>query len=172
MYGIFFCAIRFYSLSSYAARVFNKNTEVLQMAGMLLLFAAVFRYQQTTHQAIAAGLMRHRDVKIPTILLPLPLLRFDPGLPAGYAGVPLLKLGPAGGGWSLLSVLHWHLYFSSPVFSENGKTATKRLIYFRHCSHIPLIAFRSFQQYTEISPDPLQSIVCVHATHTCCLSIY
>ncbi len=93
MYGIF-CAIGFTVFRHTLPEFFNKNTEVLQMAGMLLLFAAVFQVSDST-QAIAAGLMRGiKDVKIPTILITIAYWVI--GLPAGYALAFHYKLGPAG----------------------------------------------------------------------------
>jgi MATE family multidrug resistance protein len=62
--------------------IFNRNPEVLHLASVLLLFAAVFQISDST-QAIGAGLLRGiKDVKIPTWFVSIAYWII--GLPAGY----------------------------------------------------------------------------------------
>ena len=62
--------------------LFNRNPEVLHLASVLLLFAAVFQISDST-QAIGAGLLRGiKDVKIPTWFVSIAYWII--GLPAGY----------------------------------------------------------------------------------------
>ncbi len=81
LYGIF-CAIMFAIFRYQLPTLFNDNTEVLQMAAMLLLFAAVFQISDAT-QAIGAGLLRGiKDVKYPTIFIAIAY--WVVGIPLGY----------------------------------------------------------------------------------------
>ncbi|MFT3827262.1 MAG: MATE family efflux transporter [Chitinophagaceae bacterium] len=93
LYGIC-CAIGFTAFRHSLPQFFNDNAEVLQLAAMLLLYAAVFQVSDST-QAIAAGLMRGiKDVKVPTILITIAYWVI--GLPSGYLLTFHFKLGPAG----------------------------------------------------------------------------
>jgi MATE family multidrug resistance protein len=81
MYGIF-CAVLFSVFRHQLPVLFNKNPEVLQLAGLLLLFAAVFQISDAT-QAIGAGLLRGiKDVNFPTLLIAVAYWVI--GLPLGY----------------------------------------------------------------------------------------
>jgi len=81
IYGIF-CAAAFAIFRYQIPKAFNDNTEVLELAALLLLFAAVFQISDST-QAISAGLLRGiKDVKAPTILIAIAYWVI--GLPAGY----------------------------------------------------------------------------------------
>jgi MATE family multidrug resistance protein len=81
MYGIF-CAILFSVFNYQLPLLFNKNPEVLELAALLLLFAAVFQISDAT-QAIGAGLLRGiKDVNFPTILIAIAY--WVVGLPLGY----------------------------------------------------------------------------------------
>ena len=81
IYGIF-CAIAFALFRFELPKAFNNNREVLQLAALLLLFAAVFQISDST-QAISAGLLRGiKDVKAPTILIAIAYWVI--GLPTGY----------------------------------------------------------------------------------------
>ena len=81
IYGIF-CAAAFAVFRYQIPKAFNDNTEVLELAALLLLFAAVFQISDST-QAISAGLLRGiKDVKAPTILIAIAYWVI--GLPAGY----------------------------------------------------------------------------------------
>jgi MATE family multidrug resistance protein len=81
LYGIF-CAVAFTIFRHDLPRFFNKNEEVMQLAGVLLLFAAIFQISDST-QAIGAGLLRGvKDVKTPTMLIAIAYWII--GLPAGY----------------------------------------------------------------------------------------
>ncbi|RYF89176.1 MAG: MATE family efflux transporter, partial [Chitinophagaceae bacterium] len=68
IYGIL-CAIGFTLFRYQLPKLFNNNALVLEMAAMLLLFAAIFQISDST-QAIGAGLLRGiKDVRVPTILI-------------------------------------------------------------------------------------------------------
>lgn len=80
-YGIF-CAIAFSLLRNQLPVFFNKNEQVIELAALLLLYAAIFQISDST-QATGAGLLRGiKDVKIPTILVIIAY--WVVGIPAGY----------------------------------------------------------------------------------------
>jgi len=81
IYGCF-CAAGFAMFRNVLPGFFNDNTEVLQLAATLLLFAAVFQISDST-QAIGSGLLRGiKDVKIPTLFVAIAY--WVVGLPTGY----------------------------------------------------------------------------------------
>ena len=81
LYGMF-CAISFFVFRFQLPKLFNDNTAVLNMAALLLLYAAVFQISDST-QAIGAGLLRGiKDVKFPTLLIGIAY--WVVGLPLGY----------------------------------------------------------------------------------------
>ncbi len=93
LYGSF-CAIAFAVFRHQLPMFFNDNGEVLQMAGLLLLFAAVFQISDST-QAIGAGLLRGiKDVKFPTILIAIAYWVI--GLPLGYVLGFTFNMGASG----------------------------------------------------------------------------
>jgi MATE family multidrug resistance protein len=93
IYGIL-CAIGFTLLRHQLPRLFNDNGLVLEMAALLLLFAAIFQISDST-QAIGAGLLRGiKDVRIPTILIGIAY--WVVGLPIGYVLAFNYKLGASG----------------------------------------------------------------------------
>lgn len=93
MYGTF-CAIAFAVFRHQLPMLFNDNADVLQMAGLLLLFAAVFQISDST-QAIGAGLLRGiKDVKFPTILIAIAYWVI--GLPLGYVLGFTFNMGASG----------------------------------------------------------------------------
>ena len=93
LYGSF-CAIAFAVFRHQLPMFFNDNTEVLQTAGLLLLFAAVFQISDST-QAIGAGLLRGiKDVKFPTILIAIAYWVI--GLPLGYVLGFTFNMGASG----------------------------------------------------------------------------
>lgn len=64
-----FCALAFIGLRSYLPYLFTEDTEVIEIATTLLLFAAIFQISDSA-QAISAGLLRGiKDVRIPTIYI-------------------------------------------------------------------------------------------------------
>ena len=92
-YGLF-CAIMFAVFRHQLPTVFNKNTQVLQLASLLLLFAALFQISDST-QAIGAGLLRGiKDVRTPTVLIGIAY--WVVGLPSGYLFAFPLGMGAAG----------------------------------------------------------------------------
>jgi MATE family multidrug resistance protein len=93
IYGLL-CAIGFTLLRYQLPRIFNDNVLVMEMAALLLLFAAIFQISDST-QAIGAGLLRGiKDVRVPTILIGVAY--WIVGLPVGYLLAFHFKLGPAG----------------------------------------------------------------------------
>jgi len=93
IYGTF-CAITFGLLRNYLPIAFNDNTEVVTLAALLLLFAAVFQISDST-QAIGAGLLRGiKDVKTPTILIGIAYWVI--GIPVGYTLAFHFEMGSSG----------------------------------------------------------------------------
>jgi MATE family, multidrug efflux pump len=93
IYGIL-CAIGFTLLRHQLPRFFNENVLVLEMAALLLLFAAIFQISDST-QAIGAGLLRGiKDVRVPTILIGIAY--WVVGLPIGYVLAFNFEMGAAG----------------------------------------------------------------------------
>jgi MATE family multidrug resistance protein len=81
LYGIF-CAVSFGVFRNQLPKLFNDNVDVLNMAGLLLIFAAIFQISDST-QAIGAGLLRGiKDVKYPTVMITIAY--WVVGLPLGY----------------------------------------------------------------------------------------
>lgn len=80
-YGLF-CAISFAVFRNQLPVLFNEDSQVVELAALLLLFAAVFQISDAT-QAIGAGLLRGiKDVRVPTILVGIAY--WVVGLPLGY----------------------------------------------------------------------------------------
>lgn len=93
LYGTF-CAIMFIVLRYQLPVFFNGNPQVVELAALLLLFAAVFQISDST-QAIGAGLLRGvKDVKVPTYLVAVAY--WVVGLPSGYLFAFTLGMGAAG----------------------------------------------------------------------------
>lgn len=88
------CAVGFVLFRNYLPTFFNENTEVLNMAAYLLLFAAVFQISDST-QSVSAGLLRGiKDVKIPTWFIFIAY--WVVGIPAGYLLAFYFHMGAAG----------------------------------------------------------------------------
>src|SRR5690606_18418617 len=93
IYGIL-CALIFVLLRHHLPGLFNKNAEVIELAALLLLFAAVFQISDST-QAIGAGLLRGiKDVKVPTGLIAIAY--WVVGIPAGCFFAFAMDMGAAG----------------------------------------------------------------------------
>lgn len=93
LYGVF-CALGFILFRNQLPQLFNKNKEVVTMAALLLLFAAVFQISDAT-QAISAGLLRGiKDVKTPTVLIGIAYWII--GIPVGLVLAFYFKMGAAG----------------------------------------------------------------------------
>jgi len=74
--------------------IFNKEPEVMYLAGILLMFAAVFQISDSI-QAIAIGLLRGlQDVKVPTIYVGIAYWVL--GIPGGYFLAFHMDMGPQG----------------------------------------------------------------------------
>ena len=73
---------------------FNNDAEVLSLASVLMLYAAVFQISDAT-QAIGAGLLRGvKDVKVPTLFIALAY--WVVGIPMGCLMAFTFKMGAAG----------------------------------------------------------------------------
>ena len=93
LYGTF-CAVVFIIFNHTLPLAFNKNENVVQMAALFLLFAAIFQISDAT-QAIGAGLLRGiKDVKIPTLLIGIAY--WVVGIPVGYLLAFPVGLGAVG----------------------------------------------------------------------------
>jgi MATE family multidrug resistance protein len=93
LYGML-CAFIFITLRYMLPVAFNKNKDVIRMASLLLIYAAVFQISDST-QAIAAGLLRGiKDVKVPTLLIGIAY--WIVGIPVGYLLAFNGELGAAG----------------------------------------------------------------------------
>ncbi|HEX5653141.1 MAG TPA: MATE family efflux transporter [Chitinophagaceae bacterium] len=92
-YGVF-CALAFIIFRFQLPALFNDNAEVMQMASLLILLAAIFQISDST-QAIGAGLLRGiKDVKLPTILITVAYWVI--GIPLGYVLAFPFRMGAAG----------------------------------------------------------------------------
>lgn len=81
LYGIL-CAVFYAVFRQQIPYIFNDNAEVVSLASLLLLYAAIFQISDAT-QAIAVGSLRGiTDVKYPTILLTIAY--WVVALPAGW----------------------------------------------------------------------------------------
>jgi multidrug resistance protein, MATE family len=88
------CALAFAVFRYQLPKAFNDNAEVLALAALLLLFAAVFQISDST-QAIGAGLLRGiKDVKTPTILIGIAYWVI--GIPFGYVLAFPFGMGASG----------------------------------------------------------------------------
>ncbi len=88
------CALIFTVFRNQLPHLFNKNTEVLSLAALLLLYAAIFQISDST-QAIGAGLLRGiKDVKMPTLFVGIAY--WVAGLPLGYMFAFMFNMGAAG----------------------------------------------------------------------------
>jgi MATE family multidrug resistance protein len=93
LYGIV-CALLFVIFRHSLPEVFTGNKSVMEMAALLLLFAAVFQISDST-QAIGAGLLRGiKDVKVPTILVAIAY--WGIGIPSGYLFSFYFNMGASG----------------------------------------------------------------------------
>lgn len=92
-YGVF-CAVVFASFRFVLPTFFNNNSQVVALASLLLLFAALFQISDST-QAIGAGLLRGiKDVRTPTVLIAIAYWVL--GLPTGYLFAFPQRMGAAG----------------------------------------------------------------------------
>src|SRR5688572_7680926 len=93
LYGTF-CAIIFGVFRNQLPKLFNDNADVLNMAALLIIFAAVFQISDAT-QAIGAGLLRGiKDVKYPTVMITIAY--WVVGLPLGYLLAFVFNMGASG----------------------------------------------------------------------------
>ncbi len=118
IYGIL-CAAGFALFRKDLPQLFNRNPEVMAMAGLLILFAAVFQISDST-QAISAGLLRGiKDVKTPTVLIGVAYWVL--GLPAGLLLAFPLGMG-AGGMWAgLITGLSFSSIFLITRFLKSSR---------------------------------------------------
>ena len=118
IYGIF-CAINFTVFRNILPQLFNDNTQVVHLAALLLLYAAIFQISDST-QAIGSGLLRGiKDVKIPTTLVAIAY--WGIGIPVGYLlGFPF-KMGAAGMWLGLITGLTFNSIFLISRFLKMTK---------------------------------------------------
>jgi MATE family multidrug resistance protein len=120
LYGLF-CAIMFILLRNILPKLFNDNPEVISLAGVLLLYAAVFQISDST-QAIGAGLLRGiKDVKVPTYLVAIAYWVI--GLPSGYVFAFVFNMGAPGMWLGFIVGLTLAAVFLSVRFLRNVKKA-------------------------------------------------
>lgn len=121
-YGIL-CAIGFALFRKSLPTAFNDNVMVVEMAALLLLFAAVFQISDST-QAISAGLLRGiKDVKTPTILIGIAY--WVVGIPFGYLLAFHFDMGAPGMWLGLIMGLTLASVFLITRFFKMTKTNTK-----------------------------------------------
>ncbi|MGE5518471.1 MAG: MATE family efflux transporter [Candidatus Dadabacteria bacterium] len=93
VYGSF-CAVCFFVFRDNLPLLFNKNAEVIKLASLLVLFAAIFQISDST-QAVGAGLLRGiKDVRTPTVLIAIAY--WAVALPVGLVLAFYFKLGAVG----------------------------------------------------------------------------
>lgn len=93
IYGTF-CAVLFGVFRYQLPFIFNSNGEVVTLASLLLLFAALFQISDST-QSITSGLLRGiKDVKVPTFFILVAYWVI--GLPFGYYLTFIRKMGAVG----------------------------------------------------------------------------
>jgi MATE family multidrug resistance protein len=113
LYGTF-CAIMFIVFRKQLPVFFNSNPAVVQLATLLLLYAAVFQISDST-QAVGAGLLRGvKDVKTPTWLIAVAYWVI--GLPSGYFFAFILDMGAAGMWLGFIAGLSFAAIFLSTRF--------------------------------------------------------
>lgn len=115
------CALFFIVFKNQLPLLFNKNAEVVTLASLLMVFAALFQISDST-QAICAGLLRGvKDVKVPTFFIAIAY--WVVGLPLGYYLTFNMGMG-ASGIWTgfiaglTLSAIFLTFRFSKLVRSE------------------------------------------------------
>jgi MATE family multidrug resistance protein len=113
LYGSF-CAVMFIIFRRQLPQFFNDDPAVVQLATLLLLYAAVFQISDST-QAVGAGLLRGvKDVKTPTWLIAVAYWVI--GLPSGYFFAFILNMGAAGMWLGFIAGLSFAAIFLSVRF--------------------------------------------------------
>jgi len=93
VYGIF-CAVMFVCMRHILPYAFTTETDVIAIASVLMLFAALFQISDAT-QAIGVGSLRGiKDVKIPTLYVAIAY--WVAGIPIGCLMAFTFKMGAAG----------------------------------------------------------------------------
>lgn len=93
LWGVF-CALFFVVLKNQLPKFFNDDAEVISIAGILLMLAAVFQISDAI-QATSAGLLRGiKDVNVPTLFIAIAYWIL--GIPAGYLFAFHYNMGPNG----------------------------------------------------------------------------
>jgi MATE family multidrug resistance protein len=121
VYGTF-CAITFVLFRNQLPFAFNDNMQVVELASLLLLFAALFQISDST-QAIGAGLLRGiKDVKTPTVLIGIAYWVI--GIPFGYLLAFHFGMGASGMWLGLILGLTMASGFLITRFLKMGKRNT------------------------------------------------
>lgn len=118
IYGIV-CAIVFGAFRNVLPKAFNDNAQVLELASLLLIFAAVFQISDST-QAISAGLLRGiKDVKAPTFFIGVAYWVL--GIPIGYTLAFHFDMGAPGMWLGLIIGLTFASIFLISRFSKMSR---------------------------------------------------
>lgn len=113
------CAIIFIVFKNQLPFIFNKNAQVIEIAGYLLLFAALFQISDSV-QAVSAGLLRGiKDVKVPTWFIAIAY--WVVGLPLGCLLAFYYKMGAAGIWTGFIAGLTFSAIFLSSRFFKVSK---------------------------------------------------
>lgn len=108
------CALLFAIFRHQLPRIFNDNAAVLELAALLLLFAAVFQISDSS-QAIGAGLNRGiKDVKMPTLLVGIAYWVI--GIPLGYLLAFHWEMGATGIWLGFIAGLSFASFFLATRF--------------------------------------------------------
>ena len=93
LYGLL-CAIFFVAVRQVLPLAFNENREVVSLAAVLMLYAALFQISDAT-QAIGVGLLRGmKDVRVPTLYVAIAY--WGLGIPIGCLMAFTFQMGAAG----------------------------------------------------------------------------
>ncbi len=119
IYGVL-CALFFTVFRHTLPALFTKESDVIKLSALLLLFAAVFQISDST-QAVGAGLLRGiKDVKKPTWLIGIAY--WVVGIPVGYFCATYFNLGAVGMWIGLILGLTFSSLFLIARFLKQVKT--------------------------------------------------
>ena len=120
IYGIF-CCLLFIILKNQLPQIFNKETEVISLASVLLIFAALFQISDAI-QTTSAGLLRGiKDVNVPTLFIAIAYWVL--GLPVGYLLAFTYNMGAKGIWLGLIIGLSFSAIFLTYRFLKKMKNS-------------------------------------------------